>query len=126
MLNFEKLLNYKFSIDTRTMNPGEIFVAIKGENFDGHNFIEKAFQIGASYVIIDNEDFIKDSVIDYNSQIIKVDNTKDFLLQMGHFKREKSNAKFIGITGSTGKTTTKELLYFLLNKAISSVWYLGS
>ena len=80
MLNFEKLLNYEFSIDTRTMNPGEIFIAIKGENFDGHNFIEKAFQIGASYVIIDNEDFIKDSVIDYNSQIIKVDNTKDFLL----------------------------------------------
>lgn len=117
MLDFEKFLKYKFSTDTRTIKPGEIFVAIKGENFDGHNFTEKAFQLGASYAVVDESDVFNDLFNTYHEKLLKVESTKDFLLQMAHFKREKSCAKFIGVTGSTGKTTTKELLAFLLRNS---------
>ena len=117
MLDFEKFLKYKFSTDTRTIKPGEIFIAIKGENFDGHNFTEKAFQLGASYAVVDESDVFNDLFNTYHEKLLKVESTKDFLLQMAHFKREKSHAKFIGVTGSTGKTTTKELLAFLLRNS---------
>jgi len=116
MQRFEKLLNFKFSIDTRTVQKGEVFVALSGENFDGNDFIEEALKKGASYVVYDREK-ISDAILGtYADKLIYVDNSREFLKNFAKFKREKSKAKFIGITGSTGKTTTKELISFLLRE----------
>jgi len=116
MLYLEKLLNVKFSVDTRTIKNGDVFVALSGENFNGNNFVEDAFKKGASYVVYD-ENKISDAILDtYADKLFYVKSSREFLKKFAKFKREKSQAKFIGITGSTGKTTTKELMAFLLRK----------
>lgn len=113
---FSKLIDKKFSIDTRTINKGEVFVALKGENFDGTNFIENAFDSGASYAIADiskREFFIGKF---YFKKIIFVSDVKNFLFDFAKHKRKiLTGTKFVGIVGSVGKTTTRELIYSCLS-----------
>ena len=89
-----------FSIDTRTLKNGDIFIAIVGERFDGNDFIEEAFQKGASFVISSRPNI-------RNERIIEVKNTNSALQNIASFLIEKINPKIIAITGSNGKTTTK-------------------
>jgi UDP-N-acetylmuramoyl-tripeptide--D-alanyl-D-alanine ligase len=100
---------FKFSIDSRTINFGEIFIAINGNKFDGHNFIELAVKNGAVAIIVSKNQ-------DYNVDvpIIVVDDTILAMQKLAQCVINNSTAKVIAITGSNGKTTTKNLLYDLL------------
>lgn len=93
------------SIDTRTLNPGDLFIALKGEKLDGHQFVAMAVEKGASACLVDH---LIDGV--QKERQIVVSNTLKALHQMASYARKQSKAIFIGITGSSGKTTTKEML----------------
>lgn len=96
--------------DSRKIRPGDFFVALKGEKFDGHDFIKEAIKKGAEGVILSKNLEIQDDVI-----IIKVNDTLKALQDIASYYRKKLNAKVIGITGSSGKTTTKTLIGQLLS-----------
>lgn len=102
------------STDTRTLKKGDLFIALKGSKFDGHNFVDTAFKKGAKGAIVQ-----KDSVFDWpvkkNNFIISVDNTLFALGKIANYYLKKFNPKIIGITGSCGKTTTKEMVANLLS-----------
>ena len=96
------------SIDTRTIQPGNLFVAIKGENFDGHDFLQNAKEKGAIAALIEKE-------IDIDLPTLIVGDTLSVLQNLAKYKRQSSHTKMIAITGSVGKTTTKEMIYHALS-----------
>lgn len=99
------------SSDTREIKKGEAFIALKGENFDGHNFISAAVLKGAACVVVDDETKIPENL---NAAVIKV---KDCLTALGDFAgswRHQHDAVVVSITGSMGKTTTKEMTASIL------------
>lgn len=100
-----------FSIDSRTIRPGEIFIALKGKQTDGHLFLEEAFQRGASGAIISRR---IESPSLFN--LIEVEDTLTALQALARAYRRSFQIPIVGITGSSGKTTTKELLYAILSK----------
>ncbi len=102
------------SIDSRSIKKGAIFIAIKGENFDGHNFVTEAVKKGAAAVIINSSKNKK--FIDLNLPVITVKNTTKTLGDLARTWRNKLDSKIIGLTGSAGKTTTKEILSALLSQ----------
>ena len=107
---YELFNKYKsVSIDTRSIKPNDIFFAIKGLNFDGNNFALQAIKTGASYVISDNPAISKKS-----DKIIYVENSIKALQKLANYHRRKLNTKIIAITGSNGKTTSKELILNVL------------
>lgn len=97
------------STDTRKIIPASIFFALKGENFDGNAFAEQAILEGAAYAIIDDEKYKKDD------QYILVKNVLETLQQLAICHRKTLCITIIGITGTNGKTTTKELLNAVLS-----------
>ena len=101
------------SIDTRTIEKGALFIALKGENFDAHNFIDQAFNKGADICIVSKEFVNNLSSDDYC--LVAVEDTEKALVNLGRYRRENSNAKFIGVTGSVGKTSVKEMLFEALS-----------
>lgn len=101
-----------FSTDTRSIKSGAVFFPLKGENFDGHNFIDKAIANGAS-IIVTEQTFTPPSDADIG--IIKVTNTLKALQQLASFKRSNLKAKFVAVTGSNGKTTTRQMLTHMLS-----------
>lgn len=103
--------NHKYnniSIDTRKINKDSIFIALKGDNFNANDYIVDASLKGANLCIVDEIKF-KDSDLKQNTSIILVENTRKALLDLAELYRSKLNIKVIGITGSTGKTSTKDL-----------------
>lgn len=90
------------SIDTRTLKPGDLFVALTGPQFDGHSFIDKAFEKGAAAVVV--------SQATDKGKSILVGDTLRALQDMGAAARARSTAKIFAVTGSVGKTSTKEML----------------
>ena len=98
------------SIDSRSIKKGEIFIALSGINSNGHDYIEKATQNGASSVIIDDLNFLNSVSI----PVTLVDNCEMALNRLAVYRRKQSKALFIAITGSVGKTSTKEALAFVL------------
>ena len=98
------------SIDTRTVQADNLFVALKGENFNGNDYAKKALVLGAKFAVVDEP-----SVAD-NKTIFYVQNTLIFLQKLANFHRHKFNIPIIGITGSNGKTSTKELINAVLSK----------
>ena len=102
-------LNYNdICIDTRKLAAGNIYIAIKGEVYNGNDFVEEAVQKGALLCIVDEISFDINRV--KNSTIIKVEDTKKALMSLAKYYRQKLHIKVIGVTGSTGKTTTKDLI----------------
>jgi UDP-N-acetylmuramoyl-tripeptide--D-alanyl-D-alanine ligase len=95
--------------DTRKIKKGDIFFALKGPNFNGNKYAKDALEKGAAYCICDE---ISDAKSD---QVIFVDDVLDTLQQLARKHREQFNIPFIGITGSNGKTTTKELVHAVLS-----------
>lgn len=105
----------QISTDTRKISKGCLFFALKGENFDANTFAEQAINDGAAYTIIDNPKF------NISDKCILVDNVLVTLQQLAHYHRKQFTIPFIGITGSNGKTTTKELINAVLSKKYKTV-----
>ena len=95
-------------IDTRKIEPGNIYIAIKGEVYNGNLFVEEACQKGATICIVDEIAFDEGKLM--GSTVILVEDTKKALRELAKYYRSKLNIKVIGVTGSTGKTTTKDLI----------------
>lgn len=97
--------------DTRKLKSGDIYFALKGPNFNGNLFAEKALEAGASYAIVD-EEVVGDAK--WNDKILLVQDGLSSLQALAKYHRQQFNIPFIGITGSNGKTTTKELVFVVL------------
>jgi UDP-N-acetylmuramoyl-tripeptide--D-alanyl-D-alanine ligase len=97
--------------DTRKLKQGDIYFALKGPNFNGNIFAIDALEAGAAYAIVDEA--IADSDA-YQERIIIVEDVLTTLQQLAKYHRQQFNIPFIAITGSNGKTTTKELVYAVL------------
>ena len=98
-----------FSKDTRTIKENDIYIALSGENVDGNIYAEDALKKGASCCILDNLDYI--DIKKYKDKtIIKVDNTIECLQELAKLKRSKYNIPVIAVTGSVGKTSTKDII----------------
>lgn len=108
------------SIDTRKIEPNSLFVAIKGENFDANTFAKEALEKGASCVIIDNEDYFIDQ------RTILVENSLIALQELAKFHRQYLKLPIIALTGSNGKTTTKELINVVLSKKVTTKATVGN
>ncbi len=109
---YQKILqNNKFniSIDTRNIKVGDVYIGIKGENFDGNKFASDAINKGASLAIVN-------SGISEDEKYIIVDDTHKILSDLANYHRNQFNIPIIAIGGSNGKTTTKELINAVLNK----------
>jgi UDP-N-acetylmuramoyl-tripeptide--D-alanyl-D-alanine ligase len=101
------------SIDSRKINEGDLFFAIKGENFDGHDFIDDVFSRGASCAVIESAQI--ERFKDKQYPLIVVENTTIALGELANLYRKKFDVKVIGLTGSNGKTTTKEMIAKVLS-----------
>lgn len=101
---------YSASTDTRKIKKNDMFFALKGDNFNGNTYSEQAINLGAKYVIIDEAGYHK------NSQTILVDNVLETLQELASYHRTFLNIPIIALTGSNGKTTTKELINATLSK----------
>lgn len=101
------------SIDSRTINKGELFVAIKGGAFDGHDFIQEALKKGACGIISSKRE--EPPVVE-GQALIKVRDTLKALGDIAAFHRRRFNIPVIGITGSNGKTTVKEMAAYILGR----------
>ena len=99
------------STDTRTINKKNIFFCLKGENFNGNSFIDEAINLGASFVIYDEKKLNHKS-----EKTIKVKNTLETLQLLAKYHRSKFKIPIIGLTGSNGKTTSKELINSVLSQ----------
>ena len=95
--------------DTRKIKKDSLFFALKGPNFNGNNYIKQAFDAGAAYCICDEKTAIN------NTRIVYVNDVLDTLQKLAKYHRSQFNIPFIAITGSNGKTTTKELIHEVLS-----------
>lgn len=102
-----------FSIDSRTLIAGDLFIAIKGNRFDGHNFIKDAFNKGAVAVLVSS---LSPAVYELSPGVIRVSDTTAALGDLARYKRLASGAKVIAVTGSNGKTTTKDMIASILTR----------
>jgi UDP-N-acetylmuramoyl-tripeptide--D-alanyl-D-alanine ligase len=107
--------------DTRKIEKDQLFFALKGDNFNGNLFAEKAIESGAAYAIVDeNIATVK------NEKIIVVENVLETLQQLAAYHRKQFNIPFIAITGSNGKTTTKELVHAVLSSQFKTYTTTGN
>src|SRR6187549_2256460 len=95
--------------DTRKLKKGDLFFALKGPNFNGNQFAKQALDAGASYAIIDEPAGFEDE------RLIPTDDALKTLQQLALYHRQQFTIPFIAITGSNGKTTTKELVHAVLS-----------
>lgn len=101
------------SIDTRTIRPGEAFFAIQGENRDGHDFVEAALKAGAGLAVVAAA---KQAAMPQHAPLLIVPDVLEALNDLARASRARSAAKIVAVTGSVGKTGTKEALHLVLAK----------
>lgn len=113
------MINIK--IDSRKVTPGDTFVALKGATVDGHDFIEKAIEAGATKIVAEKE-------IDCDVETLIVGNTNEWLTNYisENYSKEINEMNIIGVTGTNGKTTTAYLTYQILNALGSKTAYIGT
>lgn len=100
--------------DTRKITEGSLFIALVGERFDGHDFVEAAFEKGAVAVVCSKP-------VDVDGEVLLVENTGTALLEIAAYYRSLFSIPFVGITGSVGKTTTKEMVYAVLSEKYNTL-----
>ncbi|MFY0608184.1 MAG: UDP-N-acetylmuramoyl-tripeptide--D-alanyl-D-alanine ligase [Cyclobacteriaceae bacterium] len=116
MENFIEYLYSKFlqsdgvSIDTRTISNGNLFFAIQGPNFNANKFASKALELGANFAVVDDPEYVLDD------RYILAENGMKALQQLAIFHRSRFKRTVLGLTGSNGKTTTKEIINLVLQK----------
>lgn len=98
------------STDTRTLKPGQLYIALRGERFDGHDFIKDAVKAGAIGAVVSQDELTSIATI-------KVLNTRQALADLARFHRQQFTIPIIAVTGSCGKTTTKALLTSVFSQA---------
>lgn len=112
--------SYLIDTDTRKIRKGSIFFALKGDNFNGNMFAKQAIDKGAKYAIIDESEYSQ------NSRTILVENVLETLHKLANYHRNKSNIPIISLTGSNGKTTTKELINAVISKKYKTLATTGN
>src|SRR5688572_14832857 len=108
------------STDTRKIEPNSLFVALKGDNFDANTFAEEALSKGAKYAVVDNADYKT------SDKILLVENSLTALQQLANYHRTQLGLPIIALTGSNGKTTTKELINAVLAKKYNTKATVGN
>ena len=106
--------------DTRKITENCIFFALKGENFDANTFATTAIEKGAKYAVIDNPNY------EIEGKTILVQDTLVALQKLANFHRKQLHSKIIALTGSNGKTTTKELIHAVLSKRHNTIATIGN
>lgn len=114
------LNSHDVQTDTRKIQVGDLFFALKGPSFNGNLFAEKALFLGASYAVVDED------VAPENPKVIVVADALDTMHQLAKYHRETFHIPFIGITGSNGKTTTKELVHAVLATTFNTAFTQGN
>lgn len=106
-----------FSKDTREIKSGDVYIGIKGEKFDGSAFFEKALENGAKVCILEKTEISNEIKEKYKDRtIIEVENSIEALQKIAKFKREMYNIPVVAVTGSVGKTSTKDILASVISK----------
>ena len=105
--------NPKICTDTRKIKEGGIFFALRGNNFNGNRFAKKAIDDGCSFAIVDERKFAT------NKKTLLVSNVLETLQNLARYHRKELSIPIIGITGTNGKTTSKELIHSVLNTEIN-------
>ncbi len=100
------------SIDSRTTKPGDLFVAIRGPRFDGHDFTADAFAAGAAAAVVER----RPDAVSGDAPLLEVKDTTRALEDLGQAARRRTGARIIAVTGSVGKTGTKEAIRFVLEE----------
>ena len=108
--------------DSRNCPEGSLFIALKGDNFNGNTFASKALESGSAYVVIDEPAYAPAGDTHY----IAVDNCLHTLQQLANYHRRQLGTRIIGITGTNGKTTTKELMSAVLSQSYNVLYTLGN
>ena len=98
----------KVTTDSRKIQKGDVFFALKGDNFNGNLFAKDALEKGCSMVVIDED------ILPKSKHVLRVENVLSFLQEIAILHRNSFNIPVIAIGGSNGKTTTKELLFYVL------------
>jgi UDP-N-acetylmuramoyl-tripeptide--D-alanyl-D-alanine ligase len=106
--------------DTRKIKPDSLYVALKGANFDGNEFVQQALDLGAKFAVTERQDLADSERIFYTQDNL------EFLQSLANFHRKKLNIPVLAITGSNGKTTTKELIYRVLSKKYKALCTQGN
>ena len=116
-----------FSKDTRQINKGDIYIGIKGEKFDGSRFWKQALDKGAEGVIIGNIEILEEEKNKYNDKIIiQVENTLEALYKIAEAKRNLYDIPVIAITGSVGKTSSKDIIANVVSKKFKTLKTIGN
>lgn len=114
---YQEDFDVRISTDTRTIQKGDIYLPLKGASFDGEKFIEQAFEKGATGAFYTSSNFC---IKTEGKVMLKVHNTLTAYLQLANYRRNKINPKVVAITGSSGKTTTKELVASVLGEKLKT------
>ena len=116
-----------FSKDTRQIQENDTYIGIKGENFDGNVFWKEALEKGAKCVIVENIDFSKENLENFKDKIIiKVESTFDALYKIATYKRDINNIPVVAITGSVGKTSTKDMVASVVSQKYETLKTIGN
>lgn len=104
-----------YSLDSRSLAPGELFFAIRGPRFDGHEFVGQALDRGAAGAVVDQA-FLATAPAKWMPELLAVANTRDALQTLGRAVRRKWGKRLVAVTGSAGKSTTKEMIAAILGR----------
>ena len=110
----------KVCTDSRKIKDNDLFFSLKGPNFNGNKFAEIALENGANYAIVDQKEYA------VNDNYILVNDCLDTLQKLANYHKKKSKAKIIGLTGSNGKTTSKELILSVLKSEFKTIATTGN
>ena len=117
----ENVVCSTYNIDTRVIKQGDTYIGFKGENIDGNKLYKEAFSKGANCCILEKNSFDVDNSYTYDKPIILVRKARSALKQLAKYIRSKSDAIFIGVTGSVGKTSTRDMIYSVLSQKYTSL-----